>query len=156
MKSNRQKREQLKAKRARKAQRAHYAAILRGEVRPANAPLINTPIVFKPGNVPCDRSQLAPFGTYSPPAFYENGYDDISYRCADCGVEDVWTAKNQKWWYEVIKGAIYSGAKRCLACRIKRRKIRADANERRLAGLERKQLSRRLLPSSQKRKRKVE
>ncbi|WP_347483885.1 zinc-ribbon domain containing protein [Vandammella animalimorsus] len=29
----------------------------------------------------------------------------------------MWTAKQQKWWYEVAHGPIYSGSKHCRACR---------------------------------------
>ncbi|WP_238944985.1 zinc-ribbon domain containing protein [Vandammella animalimorsus] len=29
----------------------------------------------------------------------------------------MWTAKQQKWWYEAAYGPIYSDAKHCRACR---------------------------------------
>jgi len=43
------------------------------------------------------------------------------FSCRDCGAEEVWTAKQQKWWYEVVHGPVDSRAVRCLACRRARR-----------------------------------
>lgn len=43
------------------------------------------------------------------------------FNCRDCGAEEVWTAKQQKWWYEVVHGPVDSRAVRCLACRRARR-----------------------------------
>ncbi|MFI4875628.1 MAG: zinc-ribbon domain containing protein [Blastopirellula sp. JB062] len=74
--------------------------------------------------------------------------------CVDCGTEEVWTAMQQKWWYEVMKGAIHSRAIRCRACRRKRRAIRRAANQRRLDGIARKKATK-LAPSSQGRKRRL-
>ena len=47
------------------------------------------------------------------------------FTCRDCGEEQVWTAKQQKWWYEVVGGAIDSTAVRCLPCRGLRRAANA-------------------------------
>ena len=60
-----------------------------------------------------DRSQQAANNSYSPLLFYE----DKLFTCVDCGKEEVWTATQQKWWYEVAKGTIYSRAVRCRSCR---------------------------------------
>jgi hypothetical protein len=55
--------------------------------------------------VPVDYSALAPFNSYGPPDFYERGcYLDFPFACAWCGSEEVWTASQQKWWYEEAKG----------------------------------------------------
>src|SRR3569623_1582203 len=64
-----------------------------------------------------DASQQAPNNSYSGRSFYQ----DEPFVCADCGKSEVWTAKQQKWWYEVAKGSIYSTAKRCRECRKRRR-----------------------------------
>jgi hypothetical protein len=66
--------------------------------------------------IPADLSQRAPNNSYSPPTFYR----DYEFACVDCGKREVWTAEQQRWWYEVAKGSIYSGAKRCRACRAAR------------------------------------
>src|SRR5262245_57334809 len=67
--------------------------------------------------IPADLSQQAPNNSYGPPLYYR----DYEFTCADCGSRQVWTAEQKKWWYEVAKGSIYSGAKRCRACRAARR-----------------------------------
>ncbi len=74
------------------------------------------------GRIPADLSKQAPNNSYSPPLFYE----DRPFVCVDCGKAEVWTAKQQQWWYEVAKGSIYSGANRCRACRRKSRAKRKD------------------------------
>jgi hypothetical protein len=67
--------------------------------------------------IPADLSQQAPNNSYGPPLFYE----DYEFTCVDCGRHEVWTAEQQKWWYEVAKGSIYSRAMRCRACRTAQR-----------------------------------
>ena len=67
------------------------------------------------GSIPADLSQQALNNSYDPPMFYR----DYMFNCIDCGSLEVWTARQQKWWYEVAKGPIYSGALRCRACRRK-------------------------------------
>lgn len=69
------------------------------------------------GRISADLSKQAPNNSYSPLLFYE----DTPFVCVDCGKEEIWTAKQQQWWYEVAKGSIYSGAIRCRACRQARR-----------------------------------
>ena len=54
----------------------------------------------------------APHNSYSPLFWYE----DKEYTCADCGQAQVWTAKEQHWWYEVAKALIYTQATRCRSC----------------------------------------
>jgi hypothetical protein len=48
-------------------------------------------------------------------------YVDKAFVCVDCASEEVWTAKQQKWWYETVRAPIDSQANRCLACRRARR-----------------------------------
>nr|WP_255784020.1 zinc-ribbon domain containing protein [Lysobacter chinensis] len=48
-------------------------------------------------------------------------YLDRAFTCRDCGEEQVWTARQQKWWYEQALGHIDSRAVRCRACRRARR-----------------------------------
>ncbi len=60
----------------------------------------------QPNRVPTDPSQYAPHNSWSTlPAFYE----DIVFRCRDCGADEIWTAEQQKWWYEVAKGPFTRG-----------------------------------------------
>jgi hypothetical protein len=108
MKSNKQRRAEIKERRLDRA--AKLAAQLREQdvrhlaagARPAGMEL-------------ADQDVLAPHNnTYGLlPAFYV----DLAFTCRDCGIEEVWTAKQQKWWYEVAHGHIDSTAVRCRACR---------------------------------------
>jgi hypothetical protein len=50
-------------------------------------------------------------------------YQDIKFRCEDCGQDVVWAADDQRFWYEQLHGSPYSTAKRCGDCRRKRKGI---------------------------------
>lgn len=52
--------------------------------------------------------------TYSLPPLY---YYDIEFTCCDCGKIEVWTAKNQQYWYEELGKNVNSRAIRCQVCR---------------------------------------
>ncbi len=66
------------------------------------------------GSVPADPAELAHNNTYDAlPAFYI----DRVFTCRECSKEEIWTAEQQKWWYEVAKGNINATAVRCRACR---------------------------------------
>lgn len=67
-----------------------------------------------PGAVAADVSQQVQINTYSPPKTF---YVDIPFKCCDCGSGEVWTAKQQKWFYEVAKGSLHATAVRCRDCR---------------------------------------
>jgi hypothetical protein len=57
-------------------------------------------------------------------------YRDEPFTCGDCGKEEVWTASQQKWYFEVAKGSIYGRAKYCRACRQKRRLAKEQQRKR--------------------------
>jgi hypothetical protein len=83
------------------------------------------------GSVPVDRAALAPHTSLGPPYFVELGfYRDQPFTCVDCGRPQVWRASQQKWWYEVAKGAVESTAIRCRPCRAKERAGRGLAKPR--------------------------
>ena len=108
MKSNKQRRAEIKQRRLDRA--ARLAARLRAgdglRLRLA-------------GMEPADREALSRCNnTY---ALLPEWYLDRAFTCRDCGADEVWTAKQQKWWYEVAHGPIDSTAVRCLACRRARR-----------------------------------
>ncbi|MCX6847835.1 MAG: zinc-ribbon domain containing protein [Verrucomicrobia bacterium] len=58
-----------------------------------------------------------PQGTWSPPLYYR----DISFHCKDCRKHEMWSATQQRWYYEIAKGSLLSQATRCRACRKKHR-----------------------------------
>ncbi|SDY73655.1 Probable zinc-ribbon domain-containing protein [Variovorax sp. YR634] len=113
MKSNKQRRAEIKAHRLNRAV-AQAARLRAQDVRP-----LRTDDEYSPGRELADRLVLQLHNnTYGMlPAFYVAR----PFTCRDCGAEEVWTAKQQKWWYEVVHGAIDSRAVRCLACRRARR-----------------------------------
>jgi hypothetical protein len=49
-----------------------------------------------PNEIRVNKDRLAgPFG-YSAPYFVDRGYYvDVSFKCRDCGTEEVWTARQQ-------------------------------------------------------------
>ncbi len=65
------------------------------------------------GLVRVDATQLAPNNSWGVPEFYR----DRAFVCRDCGAHEVWTARQQKWWYEIAKGPVDSVAVRCKPCR---------------------------------------
>ena len=122
MTSGKQRREEIKARRvARSARRAALEKAARLKQLEARGVLVNA-------------AALAPNNSYGAPVFVDRGYYvDVPFRCKDCGKDEIWTATQQKWWYEVAKGFVYSTAIRCRACR---RKVQAQRGESRRAHLE--------------------
>lgn len=112
MKSGKQRRLEIKDKRRKRAEKLD----------------IDTSIETKPlptGSVEADLNELIHNNTYgSLPLFYI----DKVFACRDCGSNELWTAKQQKWWYEVAKGHIDSTAVKCRKCRDK---IKAEKDEQR-------------------------
>jgi len=112
-KSNKQRRAEIKAR------RLERAAASAANLREKDVRLPQPDFGFALGCEPADRSVLEQYNnTYGVlPAFYVAR----PFTCRDCGAEELWTAKQQKWWYEVVHGHIDSRAVRCLACRRARR-----------------------------------
>lgn len=69
-----------------------------------------------PGAVHAAISQQVAINTYGPPKTF---YVDIGFKCRDCGIEEVWTAEQQEWFYEVAKGSLHATAIRCRECRLR-------------------------------------
>ena len=109
MKSGKQRRLEIKEKRRKKA-------MILADIDTTN--ILNMPS----GAIKADHSNLGHNNTYGLlPKFYV----DKSYSCRDCGSSEIWTAKQQRWWYEAAKGHINSTAVRCRRCRniIKEQKL---------------------------------
>jgi hypothetical protein len=123
----REKRAQIKIRRAARAARQ---AALEQAARRAQ---------LEARGVAVDESALAPNNSYGAPKFvYRGYYVDTPFRCKSCGKEEVWTAAQQKWWYEVAKGFVYSTATQCRACRRKEQARRNEARRVHSEGLARK------------------
>jgi len=127
MKSNKQKRLELEAKRQRREKKA--VAVAR-----------QTRLPVPYGTVPVNPTALRPTNSYGEPDFVTRGfYVDHPFTCKDCGKEEIWTATQQKWWYEVATGEVSSGAVRCRACRKRERDRKTEARRVHLEGVAKKQ-----------------
>ena len=127
MKSGKQRRTEIKAKRKQKVAKTYLRA---KRQEPQLRPVLGPPV---------NEALLAPNNSYGAPDFvYRGYYVDRPFRCVDCGKEEVWTGTQQKWWYEVAKGFAYSTAIRCRLCRRQERIRRDEARRVHLEGSERK------------------
>lgn len=127
VKSNKQRRTEIKIHRAKRASKATLSQPKQQKELPL-------------GSAPCDPEQLAPYNSYGVPRFVECGfYVDIGFQCRDCQKQEIWTAAQQKWWYEVAKGSVESSATRCRACRKIERERKAAAQRVHLEGIAKKQ-----------------
>jgi hypothetical protein len=122
MKSGKQRRAEISAKRKKRAaKRQSY-------------PKLAEPAAYR--MIAVNEALLAPNNSYGVPDFVSRGYYvDLPFRCVDCGSEEIWTGTQQKWWYEVAKGFAYSAAIRCRSCRRKERARRDEARRVHLEGL---------------------
>lgn len=127
MTSDRQRRQQIKARRAaRTARREALEQAARRRQLEARGVAVN-------------EAALRRYNSYGAPQFvYRGYYVDTPFRCQGCGKEEIWTATQQKWWYEVAKGYVYSTATRCRACRRREQARRSAARRVHLEGLARK------------------
>ena len=123
MKSGRQRRLEIKEKRRKKAQKNK------------NIDVYSTATKIPKNAVKAEPTQLAHNNSWSPAPLF---YVDKEFTCVDCGSHEIWTAKQQKWWYEIIKGQIYSIAVRCRRCRniIKKQKDEQKAHMEEMAETE--------------------
>jgi hypothetical protein len=122
VKSGRQRRAEIAGRRQ---QRARIAK------RMSTAPWTE-PDRIPAGAIPAEQTKLLHDHTYGPrPRFYA----DRPFTCVDCGAEEVWSAIDQKWWYEEAKGKIATRANRCLACRRKRRVRRSQERHVHIEGM---------------------
>ena len=87
--------------------------------------------------VPVDASKIRSGVSLAGP-WIPDYYDDLPFTCKDCGKAEVWTASQQKWWYEVAGGQFETTAIRCRKCRAAERSRKADARRVHLEGLKKK------------------
>ena len=120
MKSHKQRQAELAAKRAARAGRIAREAQLRQLAAEEEARRREG----RP-DLPVDFDALRPNGSYYVPDFVVRGsYRDLPFTCRTCGAEEVWTAEQQKWWYEEAQGRTTSGPGGCRACRQRARAAR--------------------------------
>jgi len=128
MKSGKQRRLEIRNRRAKRGARLRERE-LQQKIRPLE-------------RAPVNVEALASYKSYGTPAFVMRGYyQNIPFRCQGCGKDEIWTAMQQKWWYEVAKGYVYSTASLCRPCRKKEQARRTEARRVHLEGIERKKHS---------------
>ena len=112
--------------------RAHAAQLAKQRESKRHAQLLR-------GKVLVNSARLGRNSSYGIPGFVQRGYYvDMPFRCKDCGVNEVWTDTQQKWWYEIAHGDLWTVAVRCRACRRTERARKSKARGIHLAGLARK------------------
>ena len=136
MKSNKQRRAELRLRRTKRAKKQAIAA-----ARDARG--LREARVTGGGEAPCNPALLAPYNSCGYPPFVARGYYvDLEFRCVDCESQEIWRATQQKWWYEVAKGDARTGARRCRTCRRAERERKGEARRIHLEGVARKAATR--------------
>jgi hypothetical protein len=75
-----------------------------------------------PSAVSADHRKLSHINTYGTlPEFYL----DRPFICRKCGKQQIWKAKDQKWYYEKAKGHTDAFAVECHACRKLKKRLSA-------------------------------
>jgi hypothetical protein len=91
------------------------------------------------GRVTVNTANLRPTNSYGAPDFVTRGYYvDFPFTCKDCGKAEVWSPTQQRWWYEVAKGDVWTVATRCRPCRRRERERRTAVRGLAEAGMEKK------------------
>ena len=107
-------------------QRSAEIAKKRAEAKARKEALRHADLLRK--RVLVNASLLRPTNSYGIPDFVDRGYYvDRPFDCKDCGKPQVWTATQQKWWYESAKGDVWTMAVRCRACRRREQSRKAEA-----------------------------
>ena len=120
-KSSKQKAAELKVRRAARKVKA-------GERRRDDLYAFRICTMPEAGSAPVNAALLEPGTSYWPSDFMTRGYYlDQPFECRDCKTAEVWTATQQKWWFEIAKGGVATRAHRCRPCRRKERERVADA-----------------------------
>ena len=134
MKSGRQRRTEIQIRRSGKRAAAQAEAV-RVEVKRVakeRAAQLKGQVLVNPDN-------LRPTNSYDTPEFVKRGfYVDMPFSCKACGKPQVWTATQQKWWYESAKGDVWTIAVLCKPCRLRERVRKEAARKVHQGGLARK------------------
>jgi len=134
MKSGRQRRTEIQVQRSgkRAAVQAERERLHTQRVEKDRAARLKGQVLVNPAN-------LRPTNSYGTPDFVTRGfYIDMPFSCKGCGKPQVWTATQQKWWYESAKGDVWTVAVLCRACRQRERARKEAARKVHQEGLARK------------------
>lgn len=110
MKDHRRKRDRLRTKQGRKPAKEDADPVAKEQKLLRQARELKL--------VPINRERLhsrSVFGSFEQPTFAGRFYLDWKFACKDCGKVEIWTGRQQKWWYEVARGEVEQVAVRCRA-----------------------------------------
>ncbi len=141
MKSGKQRRVEMMARREK---RKKTAAILLAQACPMQ-------LYTGLGATPVHRDALTSnscCGLEYHPLVVRGFYLPIPFTCRNCDESQCWKAAQQKWWYEVVGGDIFTTATRCRPCRASERQRKQIARLVSVAGREAKiqRLNKEVLP----------
>ena len=111
VKSNKQRKTEIKQQRIARAER--LGRLLKG-LDPRDTALALSPSLT--GVVLANADTLA----HNNPGWcgsFPVAYLDKAFVCRDCAEPSVWTAAQQRWWYETVGATMNSSAVRCFPCR---------------------------------------
>jgi Probable zinc-ribbon domain len=121
MKSNKQRRAEIMARREKRKARS---------IKPPAR------VCFGREALAVDQGMFPPPDSYRAPFFAVRGYYlPHPFTCRDCGKTEVWTAAQQKWWYEKALGGWRTAAVRCRPCRALAREAKLIAINKTKQGL---------------------
>jgi hypothetical protein len=133
--------------------RGKRAAIAAAQARAAEKRRAKESAALARVHVLVNPANLRPHNSYDTPDFVLRGwYVDRAFTCKSCGARELWRAEQQKWWYEVAHGDVWTVAVLCKPCRRREQARRAAARAVHLEGLARKgkQATRRAGPTQQR------
>lgn len=131
MKSGHQRRTEIQIRRTgkRAATRAEEARVQAKRAVRERAAQLKGQVLVNPEN-------LRPTNSYGTPEFVVRGfYVDMPFACKACDKPQIWTANQQKWWYESAKGDVWTIAVLCRPCRLRERSRKEAARKVHLEGL---------------------
>jgi Probable zinc-ribbon domain len=123
MKSNKQRRAEIMARREVNRSKKQNAPV--AVFRPWGGVAVCMENLVRNNSYGFELHDFVARGFYVPKAF----------RCKDCNVEQVWTERAQKFWYETCKSDIFTTAIRCRSCRAQERARQEQARAESLPGL---------------------
>lgn len=76
------------------------------------------------GAIRADRRKQRSVSWSPVPRYY---YRYREFDCQSCGMTEVWTARQQQWWYEVAQGELQTTATTCRSCRKRKQQASREA-----------------------------
>jgi len=73
--------------------------------------------------IPVNKAKWTGYGSYDVAPEY---YSDQEFRCCDCDSNEIWTAQQQKYYYEGVRENIYATTMRCRKCRTYNEAVKED------------------------------